>query len=119
MAMDKINGSPLTQPGILDRFQVNGKGKDESERTLGKNNGTHGGPAPSDTAEISDNAHQLMDLRAAVDVGRLAIQNAPDVREDKIAEARKRLEQGFYNSPVVQDQVAGVLGNVLTKMDEL
>jgi len=95
MAMDRINGSPLTNPSILDRFQVNGKGKEDAEKTQESNNGTSHMPAPADTADISDTAHQLMDLRATVDVGRLAIQKEPDVREDKVEEAKRRLEQGY------------------------
>lgn len=119
MAMDRINGSPLTNPSILDRFQVNGKDKEDEKKTQESNSGIHHSPAPADTAEISDTAHQLMDLRATVDIGRLAIQNEPDVRQDRVAEAKIRLEQGYYNSPVVQDKVAGILNDVLTKMDKI
>ena len=119
MAMDKINSSPLTQPNLLDRFKVGGKGKEGSEQAPGVHTRAQDGPPPADTAEISDTAHQLMDLRATVDIGRLAIQNEPDVRAEQVAMAKKRLEQGYYNSQKVQDEVAGILSNVFTKMDEL
>ncbi len=119
MAMDGIKGSGLTNPSILDRFQVNGKSTDNADKAKGTQDGIHKGTVPADTAEISDTAHQLMDLRATVDIGRVAIANEPEVREEKIAQARQRLEEGYYNSQMVTDKVAGILGNVLNKIDEL
>ncbi len=117
MSMDKINGSPLMRPELLDRFKVDKKDTEDSEKPSAMN--TSNQAAPADRAEISDTAHQLMDLRAAVDVGRMSLDNIPDVREDKVAEAKKRLEQGYYNSSVVKDEVAASLASLFGKMDEL
>jgi len=117
--MDKINGSPLMRPGLLDRFKVANKEKDGSEATSAVNSNDRPTTKPADKAEISDTAHKLMDLRAAVDVGREAIDGLPDIREDRIVEAKKRLEQGYYNSQVVQDRLAGNLAKILGKIDEL
>jgi hypothetical protein len=120
MSMDKINGSPLMRPGLLDRFKVDNKDKEESEKSPGINPGNStSASAPADRAEISDTAHQLMDLRAAVDVGRSSLEGIPDVREDKISQVKERLEQGYYNSQVVQDELAGTLAKVIGKMDEI
>ena len=119
MSMDKINGSPLMRPGLLDRFKVGNKEKNGTETTSAINSDERSGAKPSDRAEISDTAHKLMDLRAAVDAGRASLENIPDVREDRVAEAKKRLEQGYYNSQVVQDKLAGTLVKVLGKIDEL
>lgn len=118
MSMDKINGSPLMRPGLLDRFKVDKKDTEGSSEKPSAMN-TSNQAAPADHAEISDTAHQLMDLRAAVDVGRVSLESIPDVREDKVAEAKKRLEQGYYNSQVVQDEVASSLATLFGKMDEL
>ena len=118
MSMDKINGSPLHRPGILDRFQVSKK-DDEGTENGAKVSDSRAQSVPADKAEISDTAHQLMDLRAAVDVGRAALAETPDVREERVMEAKKRMEQGYYNSQVVQDKLAGILGNVLNKLDEI
>ena len=108
------------RPGRLDRFKVDNKEKEESEKSPGVSPGNStAASAPADRAEISETAHQLMDLRAAVDVGRTALEGIPDVREDKIAQVKKRLEQGYYNSQVVQDELTSTLANVLGKMDEL
>ena len=120
MSMDKINGSPLMRSGLLDRFKVDNKDKEASEKSPGVSPGNStAASAPADKAEISDTAHQLMDLRAAVDVGRASLEAIPEVREDKIAQVKKRLEQGYYNSQVVKDELASTLANVLGKMDDL
>ncbi len=119
MSMDKINGSPLMRSGLLDRFKVDNKEKEGSEKASSLNTDDRPSVIPADRAEISDTAHQLMDLRAAVDVGRSTLESLPDVREDKVAEAKKRMEQGYYNSQVVKDELAGALAKVFGKMDEL
>jgi len=119
MSMDKINGSPLMRPGLLDRFKVGNKEEKSTDASPSVSSGDRPATRPADKAEISDTAHQLMDLRAAVDVGRVALEAIPEVREDRVAEAKKRLEQGYYNSQVVQDKLAGNLAKVLGKIDEL
>lgn len=45
---------------------------------------------PSDTVEISDRSRELARARQAVDA-------APDVRADKVAEIKKRIEDGTYS----------------------
>ncbi|MCP4293675.1 MAG: hypothetical protein GY780_17750 [bacterium] len=117
--MDRINGPSLNQAGMLDRFKVDQKNKESVEKSHSDHSHSTAATPPADRAEISDTAHQLMDLRAAVDVGRAAMDREPEVREDKIAQAKMRLEQGFYNSQEVQDIVNGALGKVLEKLDEI
>ncbi len=119
MSMDKINGSPLMRPGLLDRFKVDKKEQDGEEASSVSTSGESPATKTSDRAEISDTAHQLMDLRAAVDVGREALEAIPDVRSERVALAKERLEKGYYNSQVVQEKVAGSLASVLGKIDEL
>lgn len=119
MSMDKINGSPLMRSGLLDRFKVDNKDQDKAEKSSSANSSERSSTVPSDRAEISDTAHQLMDLRAAVDVGRASLENVPEVREDRVAEAKKRVEQGYYNSQVVQDKLAGTLAKVLGNLDDI
>ena len=46
--------------------------------------------ASSDTVEISDRSRELARARQSVDA-------APDVRADKVAEIRKRIEDGTYS----------------------
>jgi negative regulator of flagellin synthesis FlgM len=45
---------------------------------------------PSDTVEISDQARELARARQAVDA-------APEVRSDKVASIKKRIEDGTYS----------------------
>ena len=115
MAMDKINSSPLLRPSSLDTFQTTRKGED---RPAGTGSADAGAPAAgtqatADKAEISAEARQLVDLRQAVDAGREALAALPDVRQERVADARQKLQAGFYNSSEVLDQVAEKLGKVL------
>ncbi len=121
MGMDKIIGSPLSQPGALDKFQ--GTGRSEKKETSATEQGL-GGETPNvanqgDKAEISATAHRLMDLRQAVDTGRTAIAGLPELRENKLAEARERLASGYYQSDEVQEELAAKLDGVFRKMDAL
>jgi hypothetical protein len=121
MAMDKINGSPLARPGGLEKFLGTARSeKDDKADKPGSEAaaGTRSAP-PADTMEISDAAHRLVDLRQAVETGRKAMDALPDIREDKVEEARKRLAQGYYNSPEVVDKIAGKLGSVFSKIEEI
>ena len=61
----------------------------------------------------------MADLRAAVDTGRAALDALPDVRQDKLAEVRDRLDKGYYQSVEVIQTIAEKLGPVLEGMDEL
>ncbi|MGM0380748.1 MAG: flagellar biosynthesis anti-sigma factor FlgM [bacterium] len=67
-----------------------------------------GRAARADEVNISDNA------RLARTVSRVqeAIRETPDVRADRVAEVRGRLESGEYDSPEVIDDVAERMTNV-------
>jgi len=120
MAMDKINGSPLLQSGMLDRFQgtKTDKSKNSEETGVTAPQPSSSGPT-SDKAEISETAHKLIDLRQAVDTGRVAMEQLPDIREDKIALAKQRMAEGYYQSEDVQNKVAEKLGSVLDSIDKI
>lgn len=120
MGMQNINGrSPYLRPDLMDQVQANKKKMEENKQpSLASQNAALQGPN-TDQADISDTAHKLVDLRAAVDVGRAALAELPEVRADKVSLAKERLEQGYYQSPVVQDKMSGLLLNVLGKIDEL
>ncbi len=121
MGMEKVNGSALIQPGMLDKFQGTGKSEKKDTASPGRGIGSETSPSAShsDKAEISSTAHRLNDLRQVVDTGRVALTRLPDVREDKVIQARQRLESGFYRSQTVQDEVAEKLAGVFGKMDEI
>lgn len=116
MAMDKINGSPLLRQGLLDRFRGTERGaaqpgSPESADQLTRKSG--------DKADISDAARRLVGLKAAVDAGRAALAQVPDVRPEKVAAARERLATGFYQSAGVRETVAERVGGVLEGLDKL
>ena len=121
MSLDKINGSPLLHQGILentlqkDRIDANNKQSAKAADMTG----TGSTPASGDTAEISDMAHRLMELRLAVDTGRISMAALPEVRQEKVTEARERLKSGFYNSLEVREKVASGVASVFRSMDKL
>jgi len=71
-------------------------------------------PPGGDKAEISTRAREFLNLRAAVDAGRAALDEveAPDERPEKLAAVRDRLASGLYQSSEVRDQVAGRLSSM-------
>lgn len=118
MAMDKINGSPLLRQGLLDRFRGAERGQAQPGATETPAQGTN--PAvTADKADISDAARKLVDLRQAVDAGRAALAQLPDVRPEKVAAARERLATGFYHSVEVRQAVAERVGGVINSLDNL
>ncbi len=120
MGMDKIaGGSPFARPNILDKFQVGKKDKEEAGRTNDAGNSLSNSAPVADTAEISDTAQTLVDLRAAVDTGRAALASEPEVREEKLAQVRQRLQDGHYQTAEVQDELSGILTGVLGRLDNL
>lgn len=120
MAMDKINGSPLLQSGMLDRFQGTKTEKSKGAEDTGAS-APQGAPAAptTDKADISETAHKLMDLRQAVDVGRNSLEQLPEIRQERIDEVRQRMAEGYYQSPEVQSKVAEKLGSLFSAIDEI
>lgn len=121
MGMNKINNASLMQSQMLEKFQGTSRSdKAEKDGQTQANEATNAkNAAPADKADISDRARQLMDLRQAVDTGRMAMEALPDVRSEKMAEVRARMEKGYYNSTEVLDEVAEKIGKVIGNMDEL
>ena len=125
MAMDKVQGSPAMRPGLVDQFQRAQRGEDVPDSGVpAPEAGAAAKTAaadrtPADKAEISEAAHRMADLREAVDTGRAALNALPDVREEKVAEVRDRLDKGYYQSVEVIRAISGKLGPVLAGLDEL
>ncbi len=62
----------------------------------------------SDEIDISGNARFARTLSRV----RERIEQAPDVRADRVAEAKQKLDSGAYNSQQVIDEVAGRIADV-------
>ena len=121
MAMDKINGAPILRQGALESSR-HSDGLDAAKKKAAEAaEDALGGPAANfgDTAQISDAAHRMMDLRRAVDVGRAAFSALPAMREEKLAQARERLKSGFYDSNEVREKIAANVDRVFQGLEEL
>lgn len=82
--------------------QVQRKGR-KTETTPAKQAG--------DKVEISPEAKKLQDTSNLNGVASKTIKDTPDVREDKIAEIRQKINEGFYD----QSNVASTLADKLLK----
>ncbi len=121
MVMDKINGFSNLSKGLLERFQGSGR-PDSSDLEPSANvnaSGKNLRVVPSDTADISAKARRLIALRLVVDSGRQALDALPEVRQDRVKQARDRLNRGYYNSIEVRARVAERLDNVARKLEDL
>lgn len=81
------------------------KGIEESTGTSADKTGAAQG---SDEVDISGDARLAQTLNRAME----AIEETPDVREDRVAEVREKVEAGHYNSDEVIDQVASEVTDV-------
>ncbi|MFB6355400.1 MAG: flagellar biosynthesis anti-sigma factor FlgM [bacterium] len=81
------------------------KGIEESSQ---KGTGEAGGAQRSDEVNISNDARLAQTLKRSMD----AIENTPEVREDRVAEVQERLESGFYDQEQVVEQAADQLTSV-------
>ena len=125
MVLDRIGGFSNVGKAILAKFQ----GSDRSDATGPKRTTGYDTPVPgaadgqrrvpADRAEISPKAHHLNALRNAVDSGREALDQVPEVRQDRLAEVRARLNRGYYNSVEVRAQVAAKLNDVARTLEDL
>lgn len=66
-----------------------------------------------DTFSISAEARSALRRQKDIQLAWKAINESPDIREDKVKLARERLGSGFYNQP---DGVAAVAEKILESM---
>ncbi len=120
MTMNPINTSAHLRQGVIDAFQGTQR-RDEAAREDAASAAARGASAEPlrDRAEISENAHRLVELRRTLDQGKAAAAATPDVRQEKVATARERLAQGFYNAVEVRAKVADGVEQVIRGIEEL
>lgn len=121
MVMERITGFSNLSRELLSRF-----GGSESARSpvdpgpdSPLSSGGPNKPPVQDKADISPKAHRLEALRNAMESGLQALEAVPEVRPDRVAEARARLDRGFYNSLEVRSRVAERLDDVAQKMEDI
>lgn len=88
---------------------VNGVGGINNDRINKLNEKVTTHQAGSDDVQISDEAKKLSEISAFQQI----VESAPDVREDKIAEVKAKLESGAYDNEEVMNSVAEKLMKVL------
>jgi anti-sigma28 factor (negative regulator of flagellin synthesis) len=59
-----------------------------------------------DTSDFSSKAQRLSETRANADIVATQVSVEPEIREDKVAEVRKKIDSGFYNSSEFVDKLA-------------
>jgi anti-sigma28 factor (negative regulator of flagellin synthesis) len=121
MAMHNIGRPPQVQPGALERFrkQAAGATRDKETAAAGSATRTDSQAVAGERLEISDQARKLESMRRALLAGRRAYEEAPEVRPERLAEVRARLDSGVYETQEVRQTVADRLGAVLRKLDAL
>lgn len=103
------------------------------QRLLAKNgSGRAGGPAvgtgetgrpavepASDSLVLSPAARREAQLQSDLASARQALAALPEVREERVAQARARLSEGVYDTVEVRSAVAKRLGAVLRRLENL
>jgi len=96
-------------------MKINNISQGEINRLSGgrsiKDNEASGNKAKS--KESRKSASQLSELSKLVSRARVKAAGIDNVREEKIAEVRQRLAEGYYNSPEVRDELASRLAEKL------
>ncbi len=113
MTLNKVDTSAMTQTHLVDPYGPTRQQKNDTNVASPKDTGNQAPSPPlADQADISAEAHKLVDLKKAVDVGRAAMARETDDRSDRIAQVKERLTSGFYQSAEVRDQVAGRISSL-------
>jgi hypothetical protein len=106
MSLNKVDHSALTQSHLVDSYRPSRQQKNDTFAGP-KELGTQAPPAPTtDQADISRDAHRLVELKNAVDAGRTALEGDQPSHADRLAQVKERLASGFYESAAVRDRVA-------------
>jgi flagellar biosynthesis anti-sigma factor FlgM len=66
-------------------------------------------PLKADRSELSPGAKRLSDTKANAEIVSAQLRNQPDIRTDKVEEAREKIQNGYYDSPQFLDKLADKL----------
>ena len=120
MTLNRIDHSNLISQAGVERFKEAARRHQTNPQGDGRSTTSEAvRPELQDRAEISETARRLMEIRQTGDWGRDAMEALPDVRDNKLAEARERLAKGYYNSVEVTNDMAAKLKKTFSAMDEL
>ena len=119
MTMRNIDGAdaaPSTLLGKLARLR-GGRGQGAAQKAM-----EAGRPAltsGADSITLSPEARRQERLHADLTAAREGLAALPDVRQERVAQARARLEAGLYGTAEVRGTVATRLGAVIRKLEDL
>lgn len=65
--------------------------------------------ATIDKSEISQGARRLSETKAQVETVSAQVGGQPEIRSDRIAEVKERIDRGYYNTEEFADQLADKL----------
>lgn len=120
MGANKIERQLISDPRVLARFQQTQRADSEAEAR--KTEEVKAGEArrPSgEKLEISASAHKVAEMRSLVEAGRCRLEAEPEVRADRVAEARRRLDAGVYATTEARQRTAEQLSPVLRDLSRL
>ena len=120
MSTEKIQGSSLQQQQALQRFQRVRREAEQSPRSeVEPETASARGAEAGEKLEISDRARRIQDLRAAVEAGRTALAEAPELREEAVSRARRHLDAGALSTAEARDVTAARLQGVMERLHRL
>lgn len=59
-----------------------------------------------DRTDLSSSGQRLSETKAQVDVIASQLSSQPEIRQDKVAEAKQKINDGYYNTPEFVDKLA-------------
>lgn len=62
-----------------------------------------------DRTDLSSNGQRLSETRAQVDIIASQFNTQPEIRPEKVAEAKQKISEGYYNTPEFVDKLADKL----------
>lgn len=80
--------------------------KTENARKVSTDSKIRSHTPKADSLSFSSDARQLNETNADSDIVKTQLSVETDIRPDKIAEVRKKMEDGYYNSPEFIEKLA-------------
>jgi anti-sigma28 factor (negative regulator of flagellin synthesis) len=65
--------------------------------------------ASPDRTDLSQSGQRLSETKAQVDIIAAQLNNQPEIRPEKVAEAKQKIIDGFYDTPEFVDKLADKL----------
>jgi flagellar biosynthesis anti-sigma factor FlgM len=93
----------ITQPMSAELRKIDSAKKTEKDGKSGK------APATADRSEFSANAQRLSETKSQFETIAASVAAQGDVRPEKVAEVKQKIEQGYYNSDEFIDKLADKL----------